>query len=474
MKWDAVVVGAGVNGLTAAARLVAAGRRVLVIEASETVGGSARSADLLVPGVRHDVGAAVLPLGIASPAFRSLGLPLRWAHSPVVFAHPLDGGHAVSVLADLELTAAALGSDAASYRRLVARFARHFDALAEDVLGPQFKLPRHPVLLARFGARATFPATRLERVLRTPAAQALLAGLAAHATVPANRALTGGVALLLLAASHAGGWPVAQGGTQHVPDSLAAFVRQHGGDIELGRTVRRMADLPRTAAALFDVTPRQLAALAPGVLPAYRRWRYGPGACKVDYVLSGPLPWTAPGCRAAATVHVGGTAAEILSAELEVAAGRMPLRPFVLVAQPQVADPTRAVRAPTGSERLPLWAYCHVPNGSDFDASPAIERQLDRFAPGWRDLIIAKRVLTARASEGFNPNLVGGDIAGGLLTIRQFLGGPRPGRSPYRTNLPGISICSSSCPPGAGVHGMAGWHAAGELLGRSLSTLGYR
>ena len=460
--WDVVVVGAGVNGLTAAARLAMAGRTVLVVERAESVGGNARTQELLVEGVRHDLGAAVLPFAVASPAFAELGLAVAWAHSEFALAHPLDGGVAGAVQRDLVVTAEGFGSDSGRYRRLVGPFSRRFTALAVDALAPQVKIPRHPLLMARFGAVAASPATWIAHRFHTDEARAILTGIAAHATVPPNRPLTTGVGLMLLAGAHAVGWPVAVGGTQAVPEALAAMIRSTGSEIELGREIRSLADLPTAATTILDLTPRQVLAVAPGASASFRRWRYGPGACKVDYVLSGPVPWTADACRRSATVHVGGTATEILAAEQEVAAGRMPDRPFVLVAQPHVADPSRM-----DGGRTPLWTYCHVPNGSEIDASPQIERQLDRFAPGWRDLIVAKRVLTASDSEAVNPNLVGGDIAGGLMTMRQMLLGPRPGRSPYRTNLPGVYVCSSSCPPGAGVHGMAGWHAAAAVLSDS-------
>ncbi|MFN8020610.1 MAG: NAD(P)/FAD-dependent oxidoreductase [Acidimicrobiales bacterium] len=459
---DAVVVGAGVNGLTAAARLAATGRSVLVVERASTVGGNGRTSELLVDGVRHDLGAAVVPFAAASPAFGRLGLSLDLVHSPVALAHPLDGGDAAVLHRDVDLTAAGLGRDASRYRRLVSWPVEHFDELITDVMAPQLKVPRHPLLMARFGALAALPATLASAPLRTESARALFVGIASHATVPADRPVTGGVGYALLLAAHAVGWPVAVGGTQAVADALAAFVRERGGTIELGTEVRSLDELPRAPITLLDISPRQFARLAPGAAPAYRAWRYGPGACKVDYVLDGPMPWTAPACRESATVHVGGTAAEMVAAEREVAAGRHAERPFVLVAQPDVADPTRR-----HGELRPLWTYCHVPHGSDVDASPAIERQLDRFAPGWRDRVVAKRVLTARDSEATNPNLVGGDIAAGLMSMRQVLLGPRRRRtavSPYRTDRPGVYLCSSSCPPGPGIHGMAGWHAAGEAI----------
>jgi phytoene dehydrogenase-like protein len=458
-SYDAVVVGAGVNGLAAAARLTRAGRRVLVIEGAATVGGSASTAELLVPGVQHDLGAAVVPFAAGSPAFHELdlGLPLRYG--PVEVAHPLDGGRAVSVLRSVDATSDALGADARSYRQLVQRFVDRFDDLMVDAMASQLKMPHHPLLMARFGALALQSAARLGRRFDGDEGRALLAGLGAHATVPPDDPLTGGIGLLLLVAAHAVGWPVVEGGTQTVADALAAVVREGGGTIELGHSVASMRDLPPATTVLFDVTPSQFARIVPEAASAYRRWKYGPGACKVDYVLSAPVPWTAEVCRRAPTVHVGGTAAEIVAGEREIANGRHASRPFALVAQPHVADPTRMVGGLS-----PLWTYCHVPNGSTVDASEAIEAQIDRFAPDWRDLIVAKRVLTAQASEAVNPNRVGGDLPGGLMSLFQVLLGPRRRLSPYRSNLPGVYLCSSSLPPGAGVHGMVGWHAAGAML----------
>ena len=458
-SYDAVVVGAGVNGLTAAARLTRAGRRVLVVEGSATIGGSAATAELLVPGVRHDLGAAVVPFAAGSPAFHALGLDLPLRFAPIEFAHPLDGGRVASVHRSIDETAAVFGADGRTYRQLVQRFTDHFAELAVDVLASQVKVPQHPILMARFGAKAVQSADRLGRRFDAPEGRALLAGLGAHATVPPDDPLTGGIGLLLLVAAHAVGWPVVAGGTQTVADALADVVREGGGTIEVGHTISSLRDLPPAATTLFDITPRQFARLAPDAAAQYGRWEYGPGACKVDYVLSGPVPWAADACRRTATVHVGGTAHEIISGERDIAAGRHAGAPFVLVAQPHVADPGRLVDG-----RLPLWTYCHVPNGSDVDVSGAIEAQIDRFAPGWRDLILAKRVLTAQASEAVNPNRIGGDLAGGLMSFAQVVFGPRPGRNPYRTNLPGLYLCSSSLPPGAGVHGMVGWHAAGTAL----------
>jgi len=460
---DAIVVGAGQNGLTAAARLARAGREVVVIERAPTVGGSTRTLELMVPGIVHDAGATVVPFAAASPAFRTLGLDLPFVYSELSLAHPFDDGTAAAVERSLDSTAAGLGDDASRYRRVMQPLVRNFDALADATLAPAIRQARHPLVAARFGPLALLPGTVLGRMFRTEAARALITGVASHATVPADHVLTAGVGITLLAAAHGVGWPMLAGGTQVLADRLAAVVEQHGGKIELDHEVMSLDELPAARAVLLDVTPRQFVRLAPDAARAYSRWAYGPGVCKVDYVLSGALPWTADACRRSATVHLGGTAAEILDSEREIARGRIPERPYVIVVQPQLADPTRA-----RDGNVPLWAYCHVPNGANVDASPMIEAQLDRFAPGWRDLVVARQVLTAAASEAVNPNLVGGDIAGGLTTARQMLFGPRPGRSPYATNLPGVYLCSSSTPPGAGAHGMCGWYAAGAVL-RSLT-----
>jgi phytoene dehydrogenase-like protein len=456
---DAIVVGAGQNGLTAAARLARAGYEVVVYERAATVGGSTRTQELVVPGIVHDVGATVVPFAAASPAFRKLGLDLPLVYSELALAHPLDGGRAVAVERSADATAAGLGDDGARYRRLLAPLVRNFGALADATLAPAIRQARHPLIAARFGPLALLPGTAVARLFRTEEARALITGLASHATVPADHALTGGVGITLVAAAHGVGWPMIEGGTQVLADRLAAVVAEHGGKIELDREVASLDELPPSRAVLLDVTPRQFAHMAPAASPAYRRWAYGPGVCKVDYVLSGPLPWTAEACRRAATVHLGGTEEEILASERAVARGGVAERPYVIVVQPQLADPVRA-----RDGKVPLWAYCHVPPGASVDASPAIESQLERFAPGWRDLIVGKRVQSASASEGTNPNLVGGDISGGLMTPRQMLFGARPGRSPYATNLPGVYLCSSSTPPGAGAHGMCGWYAAGAAL----------
>jgi phytoene dehydrogenase-like protein len=344
---------------------------------------------------------------------------------------------------------------------------RQWDALADAVLAPLVRSPHHPLVLARFGAPGTLPAAALARTFRTPEAQALLAGAAAHSCLPLSHPLTAGLGLVLLVAGHAVGWPVAAGGSQAIVDALASVVTGSGGEIVTGHPVARLHDLPPAPVKLLDVTPQQLLAMSGHELSGragrpYRRFRYGPGACKVDYVLSGPMPWLAKAARRAGTVHVGGTFVQVVATERELARGRVAERPFTLVAQPSVADPSRA---PAGQHVL--WAYCHVPNGCTADVSDRIEAQLDRFAPGWRDLVLAKQVRTAMAHQAENPNAVGGDISSGSLGGLQLMRRPRFGPDPYATPLPGVWLCSASTPPGPGAHGMAGWHAAGRALARS-------
>ena len=465
--YDAVIVGSGPNGLTAAARLATAGAKVLVLERDEQLGGGTRSAELLVPGVVHDVCSAVHPFGIASPAFHALGLEdhgLRWAHPPVALAHPLTDGDAVLLHRSLDQTADGLDGDADAYRRLMSPLLDRWDDLLPDLLGPVLGVPGHPLVLARFGMAGGLPITVLARRFHTPRARALLAGLAAHSIQPLTSPLTGALGLSLALAAHASGWPFAEGGSQAIADALGKVVESNGGELETGHEVTSLDELPRAAVTLLDVSPRQVVAMAGGRLDgwagrSYRRFRYGPGACKVDYVLNGPMPWTAEAARQAGTLHLGGDLAELVASERAPSRGQIPERPFVLVTQPTVADTTRA---PAGTHVL--WAYCHVPQGSPFDASARIETQLDRFAPGWRDLIVAREVRRAVDLAAYNPNYIGGDIVGGAMTPRQIVGRPRLGLRPYDTPLPGVLLCSASTPPGGAVHGMCGWHAAGRAL----------
>jgi phytoene dehydrogenase-like protein len=464
----AVVVGAGPNGLTAAARLARAGWAVTVYEAAPTIGGGSRTAELIEPGVRHDVCAAVHPSGVASPAFAALGLDqhgLRWRHPDIPLVHPLDGGRAGVLHRSLDATVEGLpDADGRRWRRLMGPLLDDFEAVAEFTQGPMLRWPAHPIVTARFGWRGAGPATWAARRFEHPEAQALLAGLAAHACLPLNRPLTAGMGVTLGLLAHAVGWPVAEGGSQAIVDALAGVVVAHGGRIVTDHLVEDLRDLGPADAVLADVTPRQLVAMADGRLDgwrgrAYRRYRYGWGASKVDYVLSGPMPWSAEAARRAGTVHLGGTLAEVVASERAVHRGAVPGAPYVLVAQATVADPTRA---PAG--RHTVWAYCHVPHASPVDATSRMEAQFDRFAPGWRDLVVGRSVRTAPDLADYNPNVIGGDFAGGSMGGRQLVARPRVTLNPYRTPLPGVWLCSASTPPGAAVHGMCGWHAAARVL----------
>ncbi len=468
---DAVVVGAGPNGLAAAVELARAGASVLVVEQGARLGGGCRSAELTLPGFVHDVCSAVHPMGIASPFLRSLPLAdhgLTWLHPDVLLAHPLDDGDAGVLLRGVEETAQAL--DDPGWRRLFAPLVDRWDATLDSVLAPVLRPPRHPVVMARFGLRALWPATTLaRRALATEAGRALFAGIAAHSVNALNRPLTSATGLVLGGAGHAAGWPVARGGSQAIVDALGALLVALGGRIETGRLIAHIDELPPARAVLFDTSPAALAAIAGVRLPdAYRRrlqrFRHGPGAFKIDYALDGPVPWTAEPCRRAGTVHVGGTLDQLAAAEADVARGRHPAQPFVLVAQQSLIDPARA---PSGQHTL--WAYCHVPAHSTLDMTGAVEAQLERFAPGFADLVLARKVTTPAELAAYNPNCVGGDIGGGASDGLQLLVRPVASAHPHRTPAPGIFLCSSSTPPGGGVHGMCGYWAAQEAL-RHLSA----
>jgi phytoene dehydrogenase-like protein len=464
---DAIVVGSGPNGLAAAIELARSGLTVTLVEGEEQIGGGVRSAALTLPGFVHDVCSAVYPLGVASPFFVTLPLSehgLEWIHPPAPLAHPLDDGTAALLERSLPETASSLGEDGASWRMLLQPLVEEWPQLASEILAPPH-LPRHPLLLARFARHALHSAQGLaEAQFRGPRARALLAGLAAHSFLPLDRPASAAVGLVLGLLGHAVGWPIPRGGAGNLSAALASCFQSLGGRIETATPVHSLDELPAARTVLLDVTPRQLVEIAGDRLgPRYRRrlqsYRYGPGVFKIDWALAGPIPWRAPECARAATVHLGGTLEEIAASEQEVWRGRHPLRPFVLLAQPSLFDPTRA---PAG--RHTGWAYCHVTNGSTADMTEAIERQVERFAPGFRDLILARHTRTAAGYELYNPNCIGGDINGGVQDLRQIFARPVPGPCPYATGNEGLFLCSSSTPPGGGVHGMCGYHAARAAL----------
>ncbi|MEV4945451.1 NAD(P)/FAD-dependent oxidoreductase [Streptomyces sp. NPDC053755] len=470
---DAVVVGAGPNGLTAAVELARRGFSVALFEAASTVGGGARTEELTLPGFRHDPCSAVHPLGVNSPVFRTMPLDrygLEWLHPPLPMAHPWGDGTAAVLSRSVAETAASFGPrDAGTYRRLVAPYVGRFDTLARDFMSlPLTALPRDPVTLARFGIDGLQPSTWLLRRFRDDKARALFAGLVAHVIAPLDGFATSAIGLVFALAAHAGGWPMPRGGSQAISDALAAYLRDLGGSVHTDFHVKRLDDLPPARAYVFDTSPTALARIA-GFGGHYDRYRYGASVFKIDYALDGPVPWTAEAPRRAGTVQIGPSTAEIGTAlhQASSASGTAPRTPFLITAQPSLVDPSRA---PEGKHVF--WAYGHVPNGWDGDLTDAIERQIERFAPGFRDRVLARATAGPPELAARNPNYVGGDIACGAARGLQLVLRPKLSLSPYRTPHPAVFLCSSATPPGPGVHGMSGHNAAKAVWRRLRSARG--
>jgi phytoene dehydrogenase-like protein len=464
---EAIVVGSGPNGLAAGVALARAGVSVRVLEAADRIGGGTRTSELTVPGLLHDECSAFHPMAVGSPFLSSLELErhgLEWRWPEVDLAHPLDDGSAAAMLRSIDETARGLGPDGAGWRRAFARASSTFDALTDDLFEPILHVPRHPLRLVDFGLRAAAPATALARAWRTPQARALFGGVAAHAISRLDRPMSSAVGVALICASHSFGWAVAAGGSRSITDALASVLAEHGGTVETGARVGSLDELGGPDAVILDLAPDVAADVCGGRLPprvarAYRRYRRGPGAFKLDLAVEGGVPWTAEACRSAGTVHLGGPFEEIAANERDVNRGHMPDRPFVLVGQQYLADPQRS-----NGDVHPIWSYAHVPNGYDGDASEAILSQFERFAPGTRERIVGQSVRPATEFPAYNANYAGGDIITGANSPWQVLIRPRLALDPYATGIPGVFICSAATPPGAGVHGMNGHNAARSAL----------
>ncbi len=467
MNRTATVVGGGPNGLAAAVALAAEGVDVTLLEAADEVGGGTRSSEAIIPGLLHDHCSAIHPMAVGSPFLTRIGAErrgLRWVYADVDCAHPLDDGSAGVLHRSVSRTAAGLGADGRRWTRMFAGPSRRYDALAEDVLGPLLRVPHHPLTLARFGLPTVVPAATLARVYRTPQARALFGGVAAHTFRPFQYPLTSAIGLGIITAGHRYGWAAAEGGSRAIAAAMSDLLLDLGGTIETGVTVTSVAELPPSDVTMFDLDPAAVASILGDRLPgrvarAYRRFRRGPGAFKVDFAVEGGVPWTNPDSRRAGTVHAVGTFDELAATERDIHAGRMPERPFVLVGQQYLADPGRSV-----GDIHPLWTYAHVPNGYGGDATEAITAQIERFAPGFRDRIVGTAVRTTTEFSRYNRNYVGGDIMTGSKDVRQLVFGPRITLSPYSTGIPGTYICSAATPPGPGAHGMCGANAAALAL----------
>lgn len=467
--YDAVIIGSGPNGLAAAITLSRNGWKTLVVEAAETPGGGMRTKELTLPGFHHDVCSAVHPTAVASPFFQSLNLEeygLRWIHPEVPLAHPLENGRAAVLHRSVDVTADALGRDGVAYRLLFEWLTEHAGDLYLDVFTP-LSLPRHPLVMARFGMAAMLPAALLAgAAFRGDEARALFAGNAAHSVLPLEHVFTAAVAMMLQTSAHAVGWPVAVGGSQNIANALVSKLQALGDRVHCGWNVQTLKELPKARVYLFDTSPRVMTRIAGDALPTgyvnrLHRYQHGPGVFKVDYALNGPVPWLNPACRKAGTVHVGGTLEDIRASELDAYEGRHSEQPFVLVSQQSVCDPSRA---PVGKQTL--WAYCHVPAGSTRDMESVITAQIERYAPDFRDTILATHTFNCPQMEAYNQNYIGGDIVGGMANWKQLMTRPVASLCPYATPNPKIYLCSASTPPAGGVHGMCGWNAATAVLKR--------
>ncbi|MDB4927225.1 NAD(P)/FAD-dependent oxidoreductase [Mucilaginibacter sp.] len=464
--FDAIVVGSGPNGLAAAILLQQNGLSVLLIEGKDEIGGGLRSAELTLPGFTHDVCSAIHPLAVVSPYFKTLPLAahgLEYIYPDIDAAHPFDNGTAAIIKRSLNETAQLLGEDKEAYLDLLQPLVNNWPTVLPDILAP-LHFPEHPLALAKFGLKALTSATHLAKRFNTVEAKGLFAGMAAHSMQQLSNLTTSAIALVLMASGHQQGWPIPKGGSKNIANALASYFTSIGGKIETGLYIKSLAQLPSAHAVLFDVTPRQLLQIAGHKFSSIYKWqleryRYGMGVFKIDWALDAPIPFTADACRHAGTVHIGNTIEEITDSERQIALGKHPEKPFVLLAQQSVFD---ASRAPQGKHTA--WAYCHVPNGSVVDMTRAIEKQVERFAPGFRAVILAKHTINTAQLEEYNPNYIGGDINGGAFGINQLFIRPALRVSPYKTSAKGIYICSSSTPPGGGVHGMAGYHAAKKAL----------
>ncbi|MEO8736301.1 MAG: NAD(P)/FAD-dependent oxidoreductase [Edaphobacter sp.] len=467
-SYDAIVVGSGPNGLSAAIVLAQAGLSVLVREANSTIGGGARTLELTLPGFHHDIGSAIHPMAAASPFFQSLPLQdhgLEWIQPPLPLVHPLDGAPPAVLERSIEATGTTISPDSAAYRRLIEPLVHNWNLLVPEILSPPIHIPSHPFAMGQFGLRALLPGAMLNSLaFKGSRAKALFAGLACHSIVPLNMAASSAIGLVMAMAGHAVGWPLPRGGSQQITDALASYLRSLGGVIEIDSVVDSIESLPPAKAVLFDLSPRQVVRIAGSRLPAsylksLNNFAYGPGVFKIDWALSEPVPWTYPECSRTATLHLGGSAEEIMAGERDSWNGKIPAKPYVLFAQQSLFDSSRA---PEGKHTG--WAYCHVPNGSTIDMTDIIEDQVERFAPGFRDVILARSTRNTAQMEISNANLIGGDIGGGANNLAQLLIRPSLSLDPYRTPSDGLYLCSSSTPPGGGVHGMCGFHAARSAL----------